>query len=87
MGARTVIAVDIYCGERKAATLSAPAVIRRSMHLQTCLLARPEFSEADVVIQVDVPMPKMTGNSSRQEAMNAGYNAAKAILGAAGKNL
>lgn len=87
MGARTVIAVDIYCGEREAATLSAPAVIRRSMHLQTCLLATPELSEADVVIQVDVPMPKMTGNSSRQEAMTAGYNAARTILGAARKNL
>jgi len=80
MGARTIIAVDIYCGGSDEVTLSAPAVIQRSMHLQTCLLAKPELNEADIVIEVDVPLPEMTGTSSRQEAMNAGYKAAKAAL-------
>jgi NTE family protein len=87
MGARTVIAVDIYCGGNDAMTLSAPAVIRRSMHLQTCLLAKPELNESDIVIEVDVPMPKMTGRSSRQEAMKAGYKAAKAVLDVHDKDL
>ncbi len=57
------------------------------MRMQTCLLAKPELNEADVVIEVDVPMPKMSGSSSRQEAMNAGYRAAKAALSARGKDI
>lgn len=87
MGARAIIAVDVYCGRSDTATLSAPAVIRHSMRMQTCLLAKPELNEADVVIEVDVPMPKMSGSSSRQEAMNAGYRAAKAALSARGKDI
>lgn len=82
MGAHTVIAVDIYCGNDGTTELSAPGVIRRSMHLQTCLLAKPELNDADVVIQVDIAMPKMSDIGSRQKAIEAGYEAAKAVLNA-----
>ncbi len=80
MGARVVIAVDIYCGGAEPLALSAAGVLRRSMRLQTCLLADSELSEADIVIRADVPMPKMSEASSRQKAMDAGYEAASAAL-------
>lgn len=80
MGARVVIAVDIYCNADEFTALSAPGVLRRSMRLQTCLLADSELSEADIVIRADVPMPKMSEASSRQMAMDAGYEAASAVL-------
>ncbi|MFL9585246.1 patatin-like phospholipase family protein [Stenotrophomonas sp. AB1(2024)] len=80
MGARAVIAVDIYCNDGEPMTLSAAGVLRRSMHLQTCQLADPELSEADIVIRATVPMPKMSEASSRQKAMDAGYEAASATL-------
>lgn len=81
MGARVVIAVDIYCNANEFTALSAPGVLRRSMRLQTCLLTESELSEADIVIRADVPMQKMSEASSRQMAMDAGYEAASVILG------
>lgn len=81
MGAHTVIAVDIYCAAAGTGELSAPHVIQRAMHLQTCLLAKAELNDADVVIQANVPMPKMSDISSRQKAIEAGYKTAKAVLG------
>ncbi len=82
MGAHIVIAVDIYCNADELLALSAPGVLRRSMRLQTCLLTDSELSEADIVIRANVPMPKMSVVSSRQKAMNAGYEAASAVLDA-----
>ena len=60
MGAGVVIAVDIYCKGDERMALSVPGVLRRSMRLQTCLLADSELSQADIVIRADVPMPKMS---------------------------
>lgn len=83
MGARVVIAVDIYCNDDKPMALSAHGVVRRSMRLQTCLLAESELSEADIAVRVDVPMPMpMSEVSSKQMAIDAGYAAANAALGA-----
>jgi len=80
MGARVVIAVDIYCSADEPMALSAPGVLRRSMRLQTCLLADSELTDADIIIRADVPMPKMSDASSRQMAMDAGYQAANRVL-------
>ncbi len=81
MGANIVVAVDIYCSGSEPMASSAAGVLRRSMRLQACLLSDPELNEADVVIRVDVPMPKMSGAASRKKAMDAGYEAASAVLG------
>lgn len=79
-GARVVIAVDIHCNADELMALSVPGVLRRSMRLQTCLLADSELSAADIVIRADVPMPKLSEASSRQTAMDAGYEAANLVL-------
>jgi len=83
LGARTVIAVDVYCvddsdvSERANSALSA---VRRSMRIQTCLVSEQELAEADISIRVKVPMPTMSGVESRRAAIAAGYQAARQSL-------
>lgn len=85
MGAHTIIAVDIYCTGSDASTGSAVSTLKRSMHIQTCLIAEQELAEADIAIRVAVPMPQMSDVRSHQAAIAAGYRAGKlAIAGDSG---
>lgn len=80
MGADFVIAVDIYCQGARADGLGAPAVIRRVMHAQSCLVAEPEMAEADVLIAPAVSGPGMAAKDEQERAILAGYEAARAAL-------
>ncbi|MGH6751668.1 MAG: patatin-like phospholipase family protein, partial [Bradyrhizobium sp.] len=80
MGADIVIAVDIYCSGSGIDGLGAATVVRRAMRAQTCPLAKQELDEADIAIQADVPLPQLSAAESWQEAINAGYKAAKTAL-------
>ncbi len=80
MGADFVIAVDIYCHGRRSEGLGAPAVIRRVMHTQSCLIAAPEMAEADVLIAPVATVSRMSARDEQERAIQAGYEAARAAL-------
>jgi NTE family protein len=80
MGADFVIAVDIYCQGARADGLSAPTVINRVMHTQSCLVAAPEMAEADVLIAPAISVSRMSAKDEQERAIQAGYEAARAAL-------
>lgn len=80
MGADVVIAVDIYCHGPGSDVLGAPAILLRVMRVQSCLVAKSEIAEADVLIAPAVRVPGMSANEERQAAVAAGYAAAGAAL-------
>lgn len=80
LGAQIVIAVDIYCRGEEAGGLSAPEVMRRSMHIQSCLISDSEMDEADIRIVPDIVVPGISDKDSQQRAVEAGYAAARTIL-------
>ncbi|WP_158549228.1 patatin-like phospholipase family protein [Lysobacter silvisoli] len=80
LGADVVIAVDIYCRSSEAAGLSAPSVLRQTMHRQSCLIAEPELAEADIRIAPEVIAPGISDRPAQQRAIDAGYEAARKAL-------
>ncbi len=83
LGADRVIAVDIYCTGSAPNGLGAATVMRRAMQAQTCLLATQELAEADIVIRVALPTPRLSDSTNWPVTMEAGYQAAKAELASA----
>lgn len=81
MGADVVIAVDIYCQSPNVGGLGAPTVIQRVMHAQSCMVARPEMAEADLLIAPVVEVPGLSATDEQARAIQAGYDAALAALG------
>lgn len=80
MGADVVIAVDIYCGEAPADSLHALSVVFRVMQTQSCRLAAFELAEADVVITPTVGRLELSDAAQHEQAIEAGYAAARAAL-------
>jgi NTE family protein len=85
LGAHKIIAVDIYCTGNNAGKGSAVSTLKHSMHIQTCLMAEQEMTEADIAIRVAVPMPQLSDVRSRQAAIAAGYRAGRLAMGALGR--
>lgn len=83
LGADVVIAVDIYCRGPRPGGTGAPAVIASVMRTQSCLLAEQEIAQADVLISPEVAVPDMSSRQSREQAILAGYRAARAALASA----
>jgi NTE family protein len=82
LGADIVIAVDIYCHASQAAGLSAAAVLRQTMHTQSCLLAAPELGEADIRILPAVVVPGISDKEQQLQTIKIGYEAARKALAA-----
>lgn len=80
MGADIVIAVDIYCHSNATAGLSAGAVVRQTMHIQSCLIAAVELADADMVISPVVAVPGISDKEQQQRVIQAGYEAARKVL-------
>lgn len=80
MGADFVIAVDIYCHDAGADGLDTLAVVRRVMHLQSCLVAASETAEADVLVTPGISAPRMSARDEQDRVVQAGYEAARAVL-------
>lgn len=80
MGADFVIAVDIYCHDAGADGLDTLAVVRRVMHVQSCLVAASETAEADVLIAPGISAPRMAARDEQDRVVQAGYEAARAVL-------
>ena len=75
MGADVVIAVDIYCGNQPAAEITALGMQFATFRLLACKLSEDEITSADVVVR---PAYEPEGSgvfSSKEVAVNAGYQA------------
>lgn len=80
MGADIVIAVDIYCSGPQSDGLAAPAVLLRVMRVQSCLVAKQEMAEADILIAPSVSVSGISAKDEQDRAILAGYEAVRAAL-------
>lgn len=80
LGADIVIAVDIYCHGQQTVGLNAAAVLRRTMHAQSCLLAAPEVAEANIRVFPSVVVPGLSDKDQQRQAIQVGYEAARSVL-------
>lgn len=80
MGADFVIAVDIYCRGPSSEGIAAPSILLQVMHVQSCHIAAAEMAEADVLIAPSIRVPGMSAKDEQDGAINAGYEAAIALL-------
>jgi NTE family protein len=80
LGAKAVIAVDIYCRSPRAEGRGALAIAGRALQGQNCRLAAPEIAEADVLIAPAVRVASLSDRDEHEAAVQAGYLAAQAAL-------
>jgi NTE family protein len=80
LGAKAVIAVDIYCHSPRAEGPGALTIAGRALQGQNCRLAAPEMAEADVLIAPSVRVASLSDRDEQEAAVQAGYVAAKAAL-------
>ena len=80
LGAKRVIAVDIYCHSPRAEGRGALAIAGRALQGQNCRLAAPEFAEADVLIAPVVRVASLSNRDEQEAAVHAGYLATQAAL-------
>jgi NTE family protein len=80
LGAKAVIAVDIYCHSPRAGGPGALAIAGRALQGQNCRLAVPEMAEADVLIAPSVRVASLSDRDEQAAAVQAGYVAAQAAL-------
>lgn len=80
LGAKAVVAVDIYCHNPRAAGRGALAIAGRALQGQNCRLAEPEMDEADVLIAPAVRVASLSDRDELEAAVQAGYLAAQAAI-------
>jgi len=80
LGADIVIGVDVYCGAAPAPRRNAVDTVFRTFRLQSCLLSEAETREADVLIRPGFEPASATSFGQREQAVEAGYIAAKAQI-------
>jgi NTE family protein len=80
MGADMVIAIDIYCGQTSSAGGHAIDMLLKTFRLQSCLLSKAETADADLLIRPAFEPTNPVSFAQRDEAIMAGYLAAKAAI-------
>lgn len=80
LGAKRVIAVDIYCHSPRAEGRGALAIAGRALQGQNCRLAAPELAEADVLIAPVVRVASLSNRDEQEAAVQAGYAATQSAL-------
>ena len=80
LGAKHVIAIDIYCGKQQYIADNAFRILLASSRLQSCALAKPDQQLADILIQPNFEPKNPTNFSERESAIEAGYQATLALL-------
>lgn len=80
LGAKKVLAVDIYCHNQPKPELSSAKITLATFRMQSCRLSQPELQSADVII---APKFEPTGSAAFNEkalAIEAGYLAAIEVM-------
>ena len=80
MGADFVIGVDIYCGNKPAYEDSTMGVLYTSFRIQNCALGMIEAKESDALIAPGYEPPTFSSFETKKESIDAGYQAAKAMM-------
>jgi NTE family protein len=80
LGADVVLAVDIICGNQGVLKGNALDSLLRTVRLQSCKLSEQEIAEADFLIRPVFEPESNLSFDQREEAILAGYLAAKAIM-------
>ena len=80
MGADIVIAIDIYCGTHPAPRANAIDTLLKTFRLQSCLLSQAEIADADILIRPEFEPTNSVSFAQRDEAIMAGYLAARAVM-------
>jgi len=80
MGADIVIGVDIYCGKKHKPKEEMLNIAMATLRLQSCEISKTEQSEADFLIRPDFEPKSFSSFDSKEESIEAGYKATKAIL-------
>jgi NTE family protein len=80
LGADMVIGIDIYCGHDAALKHHAVDTVLKTFRLQSCRLSEHESAEADFLIRPAFEPASATSFAQSDEAVMAGYRAARAVL-------
>ncbi|CDT79222.1 putative Acyl transferase/acyl hydrolase/lysophospholipase [Vibrio coralliirubri] len=80
LGAKKVIAVDIYCHNQITPEVSASKITLAAFRMQSCRLSEQELNSADVVIRPDYEPSGSAAFSEKEQAIQAGYLAAKEAM-------
>ncbi|HBK45475.1 MAG TPA: patatin [Xanthomonadaceae bacterium] len=80
MGAEVVVGVDIYCNSPARSGSTFLTTMAKVGRTQTCLIGGAEIAEADVLIAPSVGITDIKSAAQREEAILAGYRAAKSAM-------
>ena len=80
LGAKRVIAVDIYCHNQTQPEVSASKLTLAVFRMQSCRLSRHELDSADIVISPLYEPNGIGAFDEKTQAINAGYLATKAVI-------
>ncbi|WP_248640751.1 patatin-like phospholipase family protein [Vibrio crassostreae] len=80
LGAKKVIAVDIYCHNQITPEVSASKITLAAFRMQSCRLSEQELNSADVVIRPDYEPNGSAAFNEKEQAIQAGYLAAKEAM-------
>ncbi|WP_333913157.1 patatin-like phospholipase family protein [Vibrio coralliirubri] len=80
LGAKKVIAVDIYCHNQITPEVSASKITLAAFRMQSCRLSEQELNSADVVIRPDYEPSGSAAFNEKEQAIQAGYLAAKEAM-------
>ncbi|WP_260810645.1 patatin-like phospholipase family protein [Vibrio splendidus] len=80
LGAKKVIAVDIYCHNQITPEISASKITLAAFRMQSCRLSEQELNSADVVIRPDYEPSGSAAFNEKEQAIQAGYLAAKEAM-------
>lgn len=75
MGADFVVAVDIYCGNQPEPEMNLGNITLSTFRMLSCTLAQSEINNADIVISPDFEPENSSLFSSKEAAIQAGYQA------------
>jgi NTE family protein len=80
LGADVVIGVDIYCGKIRQPKERMMNILVNATRVQSCKISEYEVADADLLIRPEYE-PESYGNfDSKEESIQAGYEATKAML-------
>lgn len=80
LGAKKVIAIDIYCSNQSPPEITASKVTLAVFRMQSCRLSQPEIDSGDIVITPAYEPDGIAAFDDKPAAIEAGYRATQALL-------
>lgn len=80
LGAKKVIAIDIYCHNQPKPEISASKITLAAFRMQSCRLSQQELDNADIVITPNYEPSGSAAFDEKAQAIEAGYIATKQAM-------